>query len=1273
MEEQKFCPVSGLPIIQKPEWIDVPLADGYAASFCFIGQHILLSIPKGYATGVAMQNYFAKRKQIIDQQLAEDEPFFELKDYSHITHNPSKEARDEYARHMLAHKHRIIGFIGYCAPTSIRLSINVGRSIFKSPFPMQVVDSYRAAVLEALDAVRSHSFSDRCSRIISSQDWEIELGDFKIRYEILPGGVLHSIPQGYLNESYLEPIIRLHQKLLCDMNLDGKPLSVLVNLEHMPDTSRRARLGYLDYLRELSSHQPLNHYVVYGPNRKLRATISLLNPMLPFHVKIARNLEEGISLIHSYAAGPIKETITLQRDTLNDYIEELLNYIGNINWEIEGYNPPAIEEQHPFSPIFDAIALIKSDLDDLLAEQKQIQEDLRQSQQRFKVTFEHAPIGITQTSSKGRILTANPEFCRMLGYSAEELQQMSYKEITHPNDIQSSIEQIQQLERGQFESFVMEKRYLHKDGHIVWGRIHVAAVRDEQARSRYNVAIVEDITHQREMASFIREQEQKYRTILENIHAGYYEVDLHGSFTFVNETMNQILGINDLRGLNYKDFMELENSGRLFKIFNEAYTKGLKQQRFEWELIRRDGPTISVEATVSLILDPGGNPIGFRGIVQDISARKLSQILEREKFKAEASSQAKSDFLANISHEIRTPLNGIIGMTELSLDTELDSYQRDLITTISSEAEALMGLINQVLDFSKIEAGKMELEEIPFNLRHIIEDIANICGIMATKKNLEFTAFIEPDVPVYLIGDPNRLRQILTNLTGNALKFTNKGQINLQVSLRELENEQALLLFTVQDTGIGIEKEKQAGIFESFTQADSSTTRKYGGTGLGTTISQHLVHMLGGEIGLESEKGKGSTFWFTARFERRTAPEKEAVSLEGTRALVVDDNPTNLQILCEHLKSWNCLPVEAGSAEAGLSVLKAGVALRESFDIIISDFFMPEMNGFDFAARIREIESLKNIPIIILTSSGSVGKGISCRDPGVQACLIKPIRRNDLYETITTVLDLQHEKRKKMPATPSQTASRDQFRLLLAEDYPTNQQVALRHLRSAGYKVDLAENGLQATMAQQKQRYDLILMDLQMPVMDGFEATQAIREWERQYDYPPVTIIAMTAHAVKGYREACLNKGMDDYITKPLRRKELIKTIDSWLLKRQAQPPAEDKIPNSALPMDLELALDEFENDRELLMEVIEGFLQTTAAQLEKIRSAIAAGDAETVRKEAHAIKGGAANLCAEELSGIAKELEECGAENRLEPAVLERLADEHERLRDYYQSIKED
>ena len=781
-----------------------------------------------------------------------------------------------------------------------------------------------------------------------------------------------------------------------------------------------------------------------------------------------------------------------------------------------------------------------------------------------------------------------------------------------------------------------------------------------------------EIADRKKADEALKLSEEKHRKIIENIGEGYYEVDLRGNITFFNDTLCQILGFpgEKLLGLNNKEVMGREDYLKIGRTFKQVYQTGEGAKGVELTAVRKDGAHRNVEISVELIVDQAGTAAGFRGLTRDVTEKKKLQAMRQAKMTAEAANKAKSEFLANMSHEIRTPLNGIIGMVELAMDTQLDENQRGIIETINREATSMIGLINDILDFSKIEAEKLDLETIPFDLRYLLEDVANSISYGAEQKGLEFISFLSPKVPSRLIGDPGRLRQILLNLAGNALKFTKKGEIYVKGELAEKNGDQIKILFLVKDTGIGIAEEKQKVIFNVFTQADGSTTRKYGGTGLGTAISKKLVNLMQGDIGVSSHLGKGSTFWFTAVFKTQVPPFPQiplaAIELKDLAVLIVDDNPNFRFVLAEYLRDWGCIPIQASDGEDALKRLSGQGSEKRTYDLILTDTQMPGMSGFDLAERIRSSPDFNKIPIIILSTVGRIGDGRRCREIGIEGYLTKPVRSEELQKIILSVLGLS---RSDTPAsgTPLVTrhnlteGERRETQILLVEDYPTNQQVALRHLRGAGYQVDLAENGRQAIEMFRRKLYNIVFMDLQMPIMDGFEATKSIIQMSDRINHitlndrsevpsrPP--IIAMTAHAVKGDREKCLEVGMDDYISKPLRRRELLAMVEKWIKPQKTAeepaPPISESRPQSKVqidaPLDYERAIDEFEGDEGFFREVLDGFLNNVRAQIPKIRKAIEENDSITVKNEAHSIKGGASNLTAEDLAAAAKDLEELG------------------------------
>ena len=675
-----------------------------------------------------------------------------------------------------------------------------------------------------------------------------------------------------------------------------------------------------------------------------------------------------------------------------------------------------------------------------------------------------------------------------------------------------------------------------------------------------NKLLEEENKRYRSAQESIRESEERFRLISETIHSGVFEIDESGSCLYANTSYQEIFGLSLVESLTrqWREFLDPEDEERVSKSWEDALEQ-MDTFSLDCRIIRLDGERRWVHIhSEPVFSDAGGR---YTGTVEDITERKLAEEeLKKAKEAAESANMAKSQFLANMSHEIRTPMNGVIGFTDLLLDTELTDVQIDYTQTIKRSGTALLSLINDILDFSKIESGELDFEAIDFDPELLAYDVCDLVRPKIGTLPVELLCRIDDNIPSMVQGDPLRFRQVITNLLGNAPKFTESGEIELALMVEEEAEDKVKLHASIRDTGIGIPEDKHATIFEPFQQADGSTTRKYGGTGLGLSICKQISNLMGGDVWVESQAGEGSTFHFTAWLGK--CPEKETrrvapVSLNGKRVLVVDDNVANARILEKLLAHAGIQSESVHRGKAVFAALEKAEAGGTAFDLCISDIRMPDMDGFAVALEIRDADApFSKVPLIALSSSLE-RDAQRCERAGFNGFLSKPARREKLLQMIHRVLvddgGERNTKSGEIEKIHTQYSVREDLkhsvRILLAEDNPVNQKLATLMLGKAGYRVEVANNGREAfeKYAATPDAFDLIFMDVQMPEMDGKEATQAIR----QQGFEQVPIIAMTAHAMKGDREMCLEAGMNDYITKPIKREAVFAIIEKNVLSKE--------------------------------------------------------------------------------------------------------------------------
>jgi PAS domain S-box-containing protein len=661
----------------------------------------------------------------------------------------------------------------------------------------------------------------------------------------------------------------------------------------------------------------------------------------------------------------------------------------------------------------------------------------------------------------------------------------------------------------------------------------------------------------------LSEERKILRVLIDNVPDFMYVKDLECRFLVANLSVARQMGAKtpeELLGKNDFDFYPREVATTFYEDEQRVIRSGQAEVNREEAGLDSQGNASQIMTTQVPLRDKNGRVTGLVGIGRDIThLKKVQEEMQNAREAAEAASRAKSEFLANMSHEIRTPLNGVMGMTDLALETDLTQEQREYLETVKMSGDSLLTVINDILDFSKIEAGKIDLEALDFDLRDSLESTLKTLAVRADEKGLELLCEVAPEVPEVVRGDSSRLRQIVVNLVGNAIKFTDSGEIAVKVQVEARDGTECVCRFTVADTGVGIPEDKRELIFKPFSQADTSTTRKYGGTGLGLTISTRLVQMMGGKIWVESEVGRGSQFHFTVRLEAADAKEIKLGTiappefLRSVKVLVVDDNRTNRRILEGMLLRWDMKPTPVDCAAAALTQLSSALEAGEPYPLILTDMHMPEMDGFALIEQIRQRPELSAATIMMLTSAGHRGDAARCQELGVAAYLLKPIRQSELREAVARVLGAREQEgaiplitRFSLQETREPGAC---LRVLLAEDNLVNQRLAVRLLEKRGHRVVVASTGLEALQALEKESFDLVLMDVQMPEMDGLEATATIREKEKSSGLHQA-VVALTAHAMKGDREKCLAAGMDGYLTKPIRPQELDQLLETYAARR---------------------------------------------------------------------------------------------------------------------------
>jgi len=904
------------------------------------------------------------------------------------------------------------------------------------------------------------------------------------------------------------------------------------------------------------------------------------------------------------------------------------------------------------------------ELENEVAERSRAEGALRGQSAYLKTLVEGCPIGIVAEDEQNKIQMSNQAFRELFGYGAEEMEGKSIDDLLVIGD---EFAEAQKLTRSVMNGHIIRKvvRRRHKSGFLIDVEAYgVPFVVDGVLRGQFG--LYQDISDRVRAQKELRESEVLFRTLSAVAPVGIALVNAKGELTYVNEHYTEMTGLTlqEAKEGGWKRVLHPDDLHRVTEVRNTSIA--LKQNyAMSYRYLRRDTGVVWVDTVARAFSRGEGSEESYVVVIQDVTDRQNAEArLRQAKEAAEAANQAKSEFLANMSHEIRTPMNGILGMTELTLDTELAPEQREYLGMVKSSAESLLGIINDLLDFSKIEAGKLELETASFSPMDCIEEALRPLAVRAQQKGLELTWAVDPGIPETLMGDGMRLRQILINLAGNAVKFTKEGVVSVRAERTKSAPGKHSIRFVVEDTGIGIPSEKHKKIFEAFSQADASTTREFGGTGLGLSISTRLVKLMGGEMQLESEVGKGTKFHFILNLEEGVSVKEEGTvkgesELEGANVLVADDNEVNRLLLRALLANWGMDVVLTSDGQKALEEFKRRMEQHELFRLVLLDKNMPGMNGYETAREIRKLAKKDQTAMLLLTSSPTAEDALITKRLGIARVLGKPLQRAELRQAMISALSrIEHGSPRTKPR--ASVAARSGMRILLAEDNAVNQKLAIRLLEKMGHEVTLAENGKEGLEKYKMGKFDLILMDLQMPVIGGIEATQMIRKAEKGSGRR-IPIVATTAHAIKGDRQKCLDAGMDGYVSKPIRTESLRAEIERVTGKRGqiAERPTEDKTPEeSAGGINHRELLARVENDRELLREMVELFRVDFPRYVGELRAAVEKGGTAEVARTAHALKGMLGNLAATRAEAAAGKLEQLGRSERKEelPRAMERF-----------------
>lgn len=1139
----RICKITGLTITSRQEWENIQLASQVSGSFSFIGNRIIHSrVGPGIDRECSydcIEKYYEIQGEAIEEIIPFGSSYVKLVDFSNLfVARHSYELRKRMFKSVRSEGKRLTALIAYNVPFMIACNLRVGWSIYRIPAKLHIVDSYEKGLFKAIDHLGVHGGLEMDSffgDIVSKPEWTIKAEDFEISCSIINGNLIYIKSKGYLRDESLKEGSEIIEDMALCLDKSATPFFIIVDIGELIGANLSPRRRFFDLLNRIWHKIHFQAVFFAGCGRMAMAAVNLSRPLAAgFKVHAVRSIGEAIALMHEseirepgYSFFSFLKQNRKKQSEYRYYSTEILNYIANINWENDGVaagNDQEISETHPFSQVFDALRLLKTDVDNLFAERDAAISALRKSEERYRLIVDNASDMIFIHDTEGSLKYVNKAATQILGYPRDELLNMNIKDLKSPScttDLDHEID-VRVSGEKQADSFY-ELVWKKSSGEDVWLEISSRFIKNNGMLEAVQ-CVARDITHYKSASRALKAAEERSKGILETVEDGYYEVDLKGNLTACNAAFCRMSGYSEkeLIGMSYRQYMLPEDAKRVFGHFNEVYLTGIPQKGFDWVVTNKDGRQVFVETSVSLIMDSRGEKIGFRGIVRDITARKMAEdALKAAKEEAVAANEAKSRFLANMSHEMRTPMNGVIGMTRLLLGTQLSSDQRDFAETINLSASSLLFVVNDILDFSKLEANQLSLECTRFSIRQIMDDIADIMAAQTSEKGLGFYLSCSAEIPCWVNGDPFRLKQILMNLMSNAVKFTDNGKIVVNACECGSDEGNIRIRFSVVDTGSGIPADKRVLLFKPFSQIDSTLSRRHGGTGLGLAICRQLALLMGGDIEYDENPSGGSVFSVTAGFGN---PSHDPCHhhLSGKKVAIFLDSPEDAMAVSNHVAHIEGIPV-----------------ILHDIPQAINDYFL---FVFDSARRGRlEMKIPGDSRLIWVSSYGEGLDGLMENEAFIQ----KPIRFSKILRSVFRLTGVTESEGTEIQKIRHQDQIKG-LRVLMAEDNPVNRKLGLKLLEKIGCKVEVAENGLEAVEKYGEGSFDIVIMDVQMPGMDGLEATKRIRGMTDE-SKRNVPILALTAHAMKGDKERCLQAGMNGYIAKPVDPESLRSAIISTL------------------------------------------------------------------------------------------------------------------------------